>query len=139
MSCFELITIVVSVLALIISLFSVWYTRQQYRSGIKPDLFVNIFKPDKYLKRVAFGLNTREHIARILKITPKTKNIRVNSNPCPYDLEPEAMMYIYFDYVGNGDIQRDNYKIRIDYTDKDNNSYHGYIKQKPGLLRFFSK
>ena len=46
-------------------------------------------------------------------------------------------MNLSFCYVGKEDINKDEYKIRIDFSDKANNSYHGYlIKQRNGKYFF---
>lgn len=137
MTPFEIISVVLSVLAFIISGLAVWYTRKQYLIGIKPNLWCNTLHIKQIEREVIFDLTNRENLCHINKVKVKSKNLIHHSDPCPWDLEQGESMNLSFCYVGKEDINKDEYKIRIDFSDKANNSYHGYlIKQRNGKYFF---
>lgn len=90
-------------------------------------------------REVIFDLTNRENLCHINKVKVKSKNLMHHSDPCPWDLEKGESMNLYFRYVGEGDINRDEYKIRIDFSDKANNSYHGHLIKKRNGKYFFKE
>lgn len=129
MSLFEIITTVLSVSAIIISFLSVLYTRKQYLSSLKPDLWINSWQTKWHDREVKFDIANRGPVAHIERITTKSKNLVHISNSCPLDIETDESKNIYFKFKGTGDPAKENFKIKIVYTDKDENSYKGIIKK----------
>lgn len=139
MSLFEIITTVLSISAIIISFLSVLYTRKQYLSSLKPDLWINSWQMNRHNKEVKFNITNRGPVAHIERIITKSKNLIHVSNPCPLDIKTGESKYFYFEFKGTGDPAKENFKIEIVYTDKDENSYKGIIKKvnKQYVIRGF--
>lgn len=57
MSTYEIISVILSILAFIISGLAVWYTYKQYLVSIKPDLWSNTFGVLKYEGQVFFDIH----------------------------------------------------------------------------------
>ena len=122
MACLEIITLVISIFALIISALAFRYSKKQYLVGIKPELWSNGICIKKTVKRILFDISNRGCIATLKSIKIKTNNLRHISNPFPYDLETDGSIDLHFDYIGTN-INDDNFKVEIKYTDKDNNTH----------------
>ena len=119
----EIITIAISIIGLFVSIFAICYTRKQYLSPIRPELWTNgvqIYQYDMF-----FDMGSRKNTAKIIKITPKTNNIIVVSKPPIEILEGEdEMRQIKVVYKGDiNEIDNDTIVFDIKYTDKENNKY----------------
>lgn len=123
MSINEIITMIASVIGLLISILAIWYSKKQYLSQIKPELWTNGVRREQY--NMFFYLGSRKNIAKIIKITPKTDNIIVDSKHPIEILEGEdEMRQIKVVYQGDiNKIDNDTIVFDIKYTDKENNKY----------------
>ena len=122
MTCLETITLVISIFALAISVLAFIYSKKQYLVGIKPELWSNGFAVMQVKNQIHFDISNRGHIATLKSIKIKTNNLSHISNPFPYDLNTDDSIYLYFNYIGTN-IKDDNFKVKIKYTDKDNNTH----------------
>lgn len=129
MSTFEIITTILSLFAIIISCLAIRYTRKQYLSGLKPDLWINHWQTNWQNREVNFNITNRGPVAHIERFITKSKNLVHISNSCPLDIEKDDSKTIFFKFKGMGDPAKESFKIRIEYSDKDENSYKGIIKK----------
>ncbi len=128
MSCFEIISIIFSGIALLISIFAICYSRKHYLITIKPELWSNGIQIKQFDKQIVFDISNRGHIARLTKLKILTKNLRHTSNSFPHDLDNEQSMYLYFDYIGNNNINKDRFRIKLYYLDKGNNKHSSILE-----------
>lgn len=123
MSIYEIITIIVSVIGLLISIFAILYSRKQYLSTIRPELWTNGVNIDE--QNLYFDIGSRKNTAKIITITPKTDNIIIGcKTPIEIPEGEDEIRQIAVIYKGNIE-DRDNDTIILDisYTDKENNKY----------------
>lgn len=120
----KILTIGASVISFPISIFSVWYTRKQYLSAIRPELQANGYKMEGNMPLVDFRIENKGKNARIEKVTPLTKNIKIGNIGLPITLEHDKDVFIRVVYQKDiGEMKKDTIKIKIKYKDRENNSY----------------
>ena len=120
----KILTIGASVISFPISIFSVWYTRKQYLSNIRPELWTNGYITIGDSPNLKICIGNKGKTARIEEITPKTKNIIVGDNRLPLDIEYNEEADINVIYRHNiEELAKDTIIIKIKYKDKENNVY----------------
>lgn len=127
-----MLSILISAGALLVSIISAYYTYNQYKSSIKPELHSNSYSVDPNQNQFKFDIINNGQAARIIKIKVKSKNLKPVSNPTPYYLQKGESLYLYFDYTGNLSIKNDIFKIKIIYSDKDKNQHSSTFKKVNG-------
>ena len=127
---FSLIAIIISILSLIVAIIAVLYTRKQYLSPIRPDVYLSYYHVDPFKNKVNFVLQNRsENIAVILDAKTISKNIKLSQPICRYELTNRETdsYFIYCDYIGS-DINNNSYQLKIKYADKEGNKYKATIR-----------
>lgn len=120
----KILTIGASVISFPISIFSIWYTRKQYLSNLRPELQANGYTMEGDTPIINFCIENKGKNARIEKVTPLTKNIKIGNVGLPITLDQEKDMFIRVVYQKDiGKMTKDTIKIKIKYKDKENNSY----------------
>lgn len=130
------IAIIISAISLLVSLWALWYTRKQYLSPIRPEVYINYYRKDPIEREVIFCIQNRsENIATILDVTPKTKNIVLTQPITRYELtnvETKAY-FVYCKYVGTN-LEDDVFRLKIKYADKEKNKYCAILYAGKGSL-----
>lgn len=126
----DIISLILSIAALIISAISLWYKKKQYRSGIRPELWTNGRTIIEFKNHVEFDIENRSaNTAIITDVIPQGKNISLYQPFKRYELTNDEEKYglkVRCVYHGN-DIHKDTYKLKINYTDKEGNAYTAYL------------
>lgn len=136
MSWSKILTIGASVISFPISIISAWYTRKQYLSAIRPELQTNGYTREGNMPLIDFCIENKGKNARIEKVTPLTKNIKIGNNGLPITLEQDKDMFIRVVYQKDiREMKKDTIKIKIKYKDKENNSYTSKLLCVRGVSR----
>lgn len=118
----SVISIFVSVMALVIARKSATYTRRQYLSNIAPELWTNVYTHNSIEKTITFDICNRGYTARIIELIPITPNIRLYQQYCPLDIEQNDRKEIVCDFLGRDSIN-EYVNLTIKYQDKEGNKY----------------
>ena len=128
----EIASIIISLLALIIAGFTLWYTykaridakiqttelskqneilKAKNRIDILPELYIkNIgtysVRIEDFLK---FDINNKGENATLLSINVLSQNLKIISSPFPLDLNKGEQIYLHFIYTRNQYIEADEY------------------------------
>lgn len=146
---FNIITLVISFLALIIAGIAMFYTRkqaneiakqnalisEQNRVSLKPELWLNGIMQKPYEKELHIDLNNSGEAAHLTHIAVLSNNLQQHSIPFPYKLNKDDQMWIYFNYVGSKDVQSDLFEIELYFKDKADNEYNANIVIDKGRYR----
>lgn len=126
----DIISLILSIAALIISAYSLWYKKKQYQSGIRPELWTNGRSVIEFKNHVEFDIKNRsDNTAIITDVIPQGKNILLYQPFKRYELtndEETDGLKVRCVYHGN-DIHKDTYKLKIKYEDKEGNEYTAYL------------
>lgn len=118
-------SLIVSIIAILISGISVWITRKQYLSPLRPEIWSRWYHLERYEGKVMFEIENRSpNVASIIDVIPLTKNISLYQPFRRYDLtnEKDDRLVIVCRYTGN-DMDKDEYRLKIKYADKEGNKY----------------
>lgn len=129
-------SLIVSLIAIVISAISVWYARKQYLSTLRPELWTNWYHVGSIKKQVSFCIENRSsNTAIITGVKPLKKNITLYQPFHRFELTNDRndKYVIVCDYRGK-DIDSDTYKLRIKYQDKEGNKYSATLYYGHGDL-----
>ena len=138
---FNIITLVISFFALIIASIAMFFTRkqaneiakqnalisEQNRVNLKPELWLNGIMKKPLEKELHVDLNNSGEIANLTHITVLSNNLKQHSIPFPCKLNKEEQMWLYFNYIGNKDVESDLFEIELYFKDKADNEYKANI------------
>lgn len=101
--------------------------KAELRLKTMPELWVNGTLINTIDRLVQFDLNNSGDTAQLISATILTGNLKQHSIPFPRFLAKGEIIYLYFRYIGNGDIKNDEFAIELYYKDKLNNMYKSLI------------
>lgn len=132
----EIASFIVSIIAILVAGLSAWYARRQYLSPIRPELCPGWYHLEPLAKQVLFEIENRSNnTATLTDVVPLTPNISLYQPFRRYDLtnEKDDRYIITCNYVGKN-INKDTFKLRIKYQDKEGNKYKATLHVGKGEL-----
>ncbi len=132
----EIASLIVSIIAILVAGLSAWYTRRQYLSPIRPELFARWYHIEPSANQVLFEMENRSsNTAVITDVVPLTQNISLYQPIQRYDLtnEKDDRFIVTCNYLGNN-INSDTFKLLVKYQDKEGNKYKATLHVGKGNL-----
>lgn len=106
---------------------------EELRLQAMPELWINGTLCDKINKELRFDLNNNGETAHLTEVKILSNNLKQYSIPFPCPLYKGKMIYLYFRYTGNADVDNDNFIIELYFKDKLSNKYRAQIFGKEAL------
>ena len=120
-------SLVVSVIAIVISIIALCVKKKQYLSTLRPELWTNGWVTMPMKKQVVFDIENRSENTAIIKdVIPQGKNITLNYPFRRYALTNKDALKVVCDYHGKS-MDGDRFKLKIKYADREGNSYTAYL------------
>lgn len=133
----EIITIVISGLALVISLWAVRIARKSYRSTLKAVFYCNDYRIELSQQKIIFNIENLAQTIKIVSIKVISNNINHRDPKLPMDLCTKDSTPVAFIYKGDlSNIGQAVIEFDIVYSDKDNNQHISRLTLKNRKVTF---
>lgn len=124
MNCVDFISLVISAIAVCVSIWSVSYTKKQYLSKIRPKLFNNSLSTNQRSRELSFDIYSCGNFAEIICIKAP-KDVKIRSR-LPIEISKDE--YVDIKGIFTGGSIRESLEIKIIYKDIDGHKYKSTMR-----------